>query len=441
MSLLGRLYRSEFHVEFIARRKAWYALSAALITISVLSMVVRGFSLGIDFSGGAVFQFPANGGTVTQAEEAVAGAGIDTSDLVIQELYSAGDRKIRVQAPTLDEAQTKALQDEVVTRFHQASSDNVTVSTVGASWGKTITGKALQGLLVFFVVVMIYLAVRFEWKMAAAAMAAMIHDLVVTMGVYSLVGFEVTPSTVIALLTILGFSLYDTVVVFDRVRENTAGMGTSSKRTFAEATNDALNETLVRSLNTSLIALIPVASLLFVGAGLLGAGTLKDLALAQFVGIASGTYSSLFFATPLLVDLKKNEQVVKALDSRVARARATASKVAAQGTTRAMPRTAAGRPTLAKKSPGSAAPPTGGGRGSPAGSPAEDETPTSSGGDAKAAPGSSSGGADSGLEPAGASAGPRPSRAGRGTGSSGAGRRPGGRKPPRRGGNAGRRRK
>jgi preprotein translocase subunit SecF len=167
--------------------------------------------------------------------------------------------------------------------------------------------------------------------MALAAMAALVHDLIVTMGVYSLVGFEVTPSTIIALLTILGFSLYDTVVVFDRVRENTAGMGTASRRTYAEATNDALNETLVRSLNTSLIALIPVASLLFVGAGLLGAGTLKDLALAQFVGIASGTYSSLFFATPILVDLKKNEPVVKALEQRVARARTSASRKSEAG--------------------------------------------------------------------------------------------------------------
>ncbi|WP_242423632.1 protein translocase subunit SecF, partial [Frankia sp. EI5c] len=165
-------------------------------------------------------------------------------------------------------------------------------------------------------------------KMAVAAMAALIHDLVVTMGIYSIVGFEVTPSTIIAVLTILGFSLYDTVVVFDRVRENTAGMATSSRRTYAEATNDALNETLVRSLNTSLIALIPVASLLFVGAGLLGAGTLKDLALAQFVGIASGTYSSLFFATPLLVDLKRGEADVRALDARVMRARAARARAA-----------------------------------------------------------------------------------------------------------------
>ncbi len=323
MSLLGRLYRSEFHVEFVGRRKLWYALSAFLIAVSIGSMAIRGFSVGIDFSGGALFQFPAHGKPTAQVEATLDSVGIAPSSAVIQRLGAADE--LRVQTPTLSEEQTTALQNAVADRFGLAR-DDVAVSTVGASWGSTITAKALQGLAVFLVLVMLYLAFRFEWKMALAAMAALIHDLVITMGVYSLVGFEVTPSTIIALLTILGFSLYDTVVVFDRVRENTTGMGTASRRTYAEATNDALNETLVRSLNTSLIALIPVASLLFVGAGLLGAGTLKDLALAQFVGIASGTYSSLFFATPLLVDLKKNDPAVRALEARVARTRASASR-------------------------------------------------------------------------------------------------------------------
>ncbi|OHV37346.1 protein-export membrane protein SecF [Parafrankia soli] len=327
MSLIGRLYRSEFSVDFVGRRRVWYIVSGVLITICALSMIFRGFSLGIEFSGGAVFQFPSNGGTVEQVDSLLSKNGIDTSDSVVQQLETS--RQFRVQTPTLTDQQTEALQKDFATNFHVANPDeDIAVSTVGSSWGSTITSKAIQGLIVFLVLVMIYLSIRFEWKMAAAAMAALIHDLIVTMGVYSLVGFEVTPSTVIAVLTILGFSLYDTVVVFDRVRENTAGMATSSRRTYAEATNDALNETLVRSLNTSLIALIPVASLLFVGAGLLGAGTLKDLALAQFVGIASGTYSSLFFATPLLVDLKRGEPAVKALDARVLRARASAARAA-----------------------------------------------------------------------------------------------------------------
>ncbi|EIV93221.1 protein translocase subunit SecF [Frankia sp. QA3] len=327
MALLGRIYRSDFHIDFVGRRRVWYLVSGVLIAVCALSMIFRGFTLGIEFSGGAVFQLPSHGGTVEQVEETLSSVGIDPADGVVQQLETS--KQFRVQTPTLSDQQTDELTDALAKRFSVADPDrDIAVSTVGSSWGSTITNKAIQGLIVFLVLVMIYLSLRFEWKMAVAAMAALVHDLVVTMGVYSLVGFEVTPSTVIAVLTILGFSLYDTVVVFDRVRENTAGMATSSRRTYAEATNDALNETLVRSLNTSLIALIPVASLLFVGAGLLGAGTLKDLALAQFVGIASGTYSSLFFATPLLVDLKRGEPAVQALDARVARDRGRRARTA-----------------------------------------------------------------------------------------------------------------
>ncbi|MCM3925976.1 protein translocase subunit SecF, partial [Frankia sp. AiPs1] len=327
MALLGRIYRSDFHVDFVGRRRVWYAVSGIIIVICAVSMIFRGFTLGIEFSGGAVFQLPSHGGTVEQVEQTLSSVGIDPADGVVQQLETS--KQFRVQTPTLSDAQTDKLTDALAKRFSVANPDrDIAVSTVGSSWGSTITKKAIQGLVVFLVLVMIYLSVRFEWKMAAAAMAALVHDLVVTMGVYSIVGFEVTPSTVIAVLTILGFSLYDTVVVFDRVRENTAGIATANRRTYAEATNDALNETLVRSLNTSLIALIPVASLLFVGAGLLGAGTLKDLALAQFVGIASGTYSSLFFATPLLVDLKRGEPAVRALDARVARERGKRARAA-----------------------------------------------------------------------------------------------------------------
>lgn len=328
MALVGRIYRSDFNVDFVGRRKAWYAVSGVVVAVCIISTIFRGFTFGIEFSGGAVFQLPSGGGTVAQVEDTLSGIGLDPADSVVQQLETS--HQFRIQTPTLSDAQTRELTGALAKRFSVSNPDrDIAVSTVGSSWGSTITNKALQGLAVFLVLVVIYLSVRFEWRMALAAMAALVHDLVVTMGVYSLVGFEVTPSTVIAVLTILGFSLYDTVVVFDRVRENTAGMGTSTRRTYAEATNDALNETLVRSLNTSLIALIPVASLLFVGAGLLGAGTLKDLALAQFVGIASGTYSSLFFATPLLVDLKRGDPAVRALDARVARERARRVRAAA----------------------------------------------------------------------------------------------------------------
>jgi preprotein translocase subunit SecF len=326
MSAIARFYRGQHNHDFIGRRRIWYIISGTMLAICIISMIVRGFTLGIDFSGGADFQFAAQGHSIEDARHALSSAGVNPDDSVVQELQTS--KQLRVQTPVLTDAQTDAVTKAISEDFGLKPND-IAVSTVGASWGSTITNKAIEGLVIFLVLVMAYLSFRFEWKMAAAAMAALIHDLVVTLGVYSLVGFEVTPNTIIAVLAILGFSLYDTVVVFDRIRENTAGIATSSKRTYAEATNDSLNETLIRSLNTSFIALVPVASLLFVGAGLLGAGTLKDLALAQFIGIASGAYSSLFFAAPLLVDLKRGEPAVKALEARVRRARASAQRQAA----------------------------------------------------------------------------------------------------------------
>jgi preprotein translocase subunit SecF len=198
------------------------------------------------------------------------------------------------------------------------SPDAVDVQSVGSTWGSQITHKAITGLIVFLIAVILYLSFRFEWKMALAAIVALIHDIVITAGIYSLVGFEVSPSTVIALLTILGYSLYDTVVVFDKVRENTVGLAGGSRMTYSQAANLAVNQTLVRSINTSIIALLPVAGLLIIGAGLLGAGSLKDLALALLVGLASGAYSSIFIATPMVADLKEREPTFQQLARRVA---------------------------------------------------------------------------------------------------------------------------
>jgi preprotein translocase subunit SecF len=193
----------------------------------------------------------------------------------------------------------------------------VSTQVIGPSWGEQITQKALTGLAVFLVLIVVYLSITFEWRMAVAALVALFHDVFITVGIYSLSGFEVTPATVIGVLTILGYSLYDTVVVFDKVKENTRGIQTSSKMTYSEAANLAVNQTLVRSINTSVVGLLPVASLLFVGAYVLGAGTLKDLALALFVGIAVGTYSSIFIATPVLAQLKEREPAMAALAKRV----------------------------------------------------------------------------------------------------------------------------
>src|SRR3954469_1868567 len=320
MSIFTRLYRGEVNYDFIGPRKRWYIASSIVVLICLASLLLKGFQLGIDFKGGASFEFPQHGKSKSVAERTVEDAGIRVE--TAQELANTG--RIRLQTPPLDENEIKRISGVLQQEFN-ATPAEVSVSTVGASWGSSITKKALQGLAVFLIAVVVFISIRFEPKMAIAAIISLFHDLVITAGVYSLVGFEVTPSTVIALLTILGFSLYDTVVVFDKVREDTAGITSSSKRTYAQAVNAAVNETLMRSINTSLIALLPVASLLFVGAGLLGAGTLKDLALAQLIGLASGAYSSIFIAAPLLVDLKNREPVIQQLEARVLRSQQAAA--------------------------------------------------------------------------------------------------------------------
>ncbi len=320
MSLLRRLYRGEIHYDFIGHRRRWYTFSAIVVLISLASLLIRGFQLGIDFKGGASFEVPSRSVSVSTARAAVAGTGAQVESA--QSLAASG--RIRIQTRPLNEPQLKQVSTALQTRLGIPASA-VSVSTVGASWGASITSKALQGLVAFLVLVVVYISIRYEPKMAAAAIVALLHDLLITAGIYSLVGFEVTPSTVIALLTILGFSLYDTVVVFDKIRENTAGVVAAGRRSYTTAVNDAVDQTLSRSINTSLIALLPVAALLFIGAGLLGAGTLKDLALAQFIGLASGAYSSIFIAAPLLVDLKLRDPKIKALEARVARSRQATS--------------------------------------------------------------------------------------------------------------------
>jgi len=320
MSLARRLYNGEIHYDFIAHRRRWYTLSTIVVLISLASLLIRGFQLGIDFKGGASFEVPTRSSSVSAARAAIAGTGAQVESA--QSLASSG--RVRVQTRPLDEQQIKAASSALQSKLGLPASA-VSVSTVGASWGSSITSKALQGLVAFLVLVVVYISVRYEPRMAVAAIVALLHDLLITAGIYSLVGFEVTPSTVIALLTILGFSLYDTVVVFDKIRENTAGIVAAGRRSYAGAVNDAVDQTLMRSINTSLIALLPVAALLFIGAGLLGAGTLKDLALAQFIGLASGAYSSIFIASPLLVDLKQRDPKIRALEARVARSRQAAS--------------------------------------------------------------------------------------------------------------------
>ena len=330
--LAARLYRGQVSYDFIGHRRRWYIASGVVLLVSILSLAIRGLNPSIDFKGGAVFQFPRNGHSLTDVRQAVTAAGVTPE--VVTVTGSGSSSRFRVETKTLEQTATvdkvKDVEVQIEQRIGVAEKD-INVSTVGSTWGSQITKKAIYGLVIFLIAVIIYLSVRFEWRMALAAIIALIHDLIITAGVYSLVGFEVSPSTVIALLTILGYSLYDTVVVFDKVRENIAGITGGSRMTLSQAANLAVNQTLVRSINTSIIALLPVAGLLIIGAGLLGAGSLKDLALALLIGLASGAYSSIFIATPLVADMKEREPAYRQLARRVA-ARQTAAATPAVAT-------------------------------------------------------------------------------------------------------------
>jgi preprotein translocase subunit SecF len=309
----GRLYSGQTTINVIGKKQRWYAFSALLILLSLGALTLQGLQLGIEFKGGASYTVTKAGADLNPALEAVEAANIPGEPII----QSIGNDQIRIQTGSLSGAESIALQDQLATRY-QVNVDSIDTQIVGPSWGKEITRKALYGLIGFIIVVLLYLAMAFEPKMAIAAIIAVIHDVFITVGIYALVGFDVTPATVIGFLTILGYSLYDTVVVFDKIRENTRSITATGKSTYSDAANLAVNQTLIRSMNTSLIALLPVASILFVGAGLLGAGTLKDLSLALFIGLAAGTYSSIFIAPPILATLREREPAMKALAKRVA---------------------------------------------------------------------------------------------------------------------------
>jgi preprotein translocase subunit SecF len=326
----GRLYRGEVSYDFVGRKRRWYTISGAILLVSILGLFLHGLDFSVDFKGGAVFQFPASSSqTVTGIQDAVTHAGV--SGAVVQSLNGLHGKSWQVQTKSLTSSQTLQVESSLESQLG-LSGNNISTTFVGPSWGSTITTKAVQALITFLIVIVLYLSIAFEWKMAVAAFVALIHDLVIATGVYALTGFQISPATVIGLLTILGYSLYDTVVVFDKVRENTAGLLGGARSTYSQAANLALNQTLVRSINTSIIALLPVAAILFVGGGLLGAGELKDLALVLFVGMLSGTYSSIFIATPVLADLKEREPQYQALAKRVS-VRSSGGRAAAKRAT------------------------------------------------------------------------------------------------------------
>lgn len=330
MSLASRLYRGDTSFDIVGNRRKFYAFSAALVLVSLVSLFfLRGLNTGIDFKGGSLYQFKGTKLSVPQAQALVQGVGLKG----VARATKVGSDQIRVETPPQD----KATSDKIVAAISKDTGiapGDIDIREIGARWGGEITKKAVKALVVFLIAVSLFIAVRFEWRMAIAALIALIHDLVITAGIYSLVGFEVTPSTVIALLTILGYSLYDTVVVYDKVRENAIGLAGGSRMTYSESANLAVNQTLMRSINTTLTALLPVGAILFVGAGLLGAGTLKDLSLALFIGLATGAYSSIFVATPIVAEMKEREPQYKALRQRVlvrrARESGTSQPVAAR---------------------------------------------------------------------------------------------------------------
>ncbi|MBQ0895121.1 protein translocase subunit SecF [Micromonospora sp. U56] len=318
--LASRLYRGEAGLDIVGRRKLWFAVAGALVLIAVLSFAVRGFSLGIEFAGGNSFQVPASVGTLEQAEEkvgaALAAEGGDAEVVTAQKVGSTSGEYYELRTSQLTPEQATEVKAEMAREFG-INADQISGNQVSEAWGEQVTSRALLGLIIFVAVVAIYLILRFEWRMAVAAIVSLFMNLFLTAGIYSLVGFEVTPSTIIGFLTILGFALYDVVVVFDKVQENTRGITANNNQTYGDAANLALNQSLMRSLNTSVVALLPVGGLLFIGAGLLGAGTLKDLGLVLFVGMAVAFLTSILLATPLLVLLKNYDPRIQAHNKRV----------------------------------------------------------------------------------------------------------------------------
>ena len=321
------LYEGRVSIDFVGRKWLWYAISGVILLGAIGGLAVKGLNLGIEFSGGVEYQVTlassqVNQDTVTKVREAVArkSAEADIPAAASPIVNTSGDDNIRVQTEPLDNDEASEISSAIQEAVG-VDEDAISTNAIGATWGAQVADRALLGLAVFLVLVILFIWAYFrEWKMSVGAIVALAHDLVITVGVYALSGFEVTPATVTGILTILGFSLYDTVVVFDKVRENTKNLA-RTRQTYAEAANLAINQTLVRSINTSIVALLPVGALLYVGVTTLGSGALKDLALALFVGMAAGAYSSIFIATPLVVQLKELEPGIKAGDARAMRHR------------------------------------------------------------------------------------------------------------------------
>jgi preprotein translocase subunit SecF len=354
-----RLYTGTGGFDVIGRRKMWFTVSGVIIAIAIASILIRGFTFGIDFQGGTTVSFPSGNVTAEQAEEVYRNAlGHDPEQVVT--VGSGGSATVQIRSVTLSNDETEKLRTALFDAFQpkgtdgQPSKQAISDSAVSSTWGSQITKQGLIALGVFLVLVGLYIMLRYERYMAIAALASLIFGLTTTAGIYSLVGFEVSPATLIGLLTIMGFSLYDTVIVFDKVQENTHGFEHTTRRTFAEQANLAINQTFMRSINTTLISITPVVSLWVVAVWLLGVGTLKDLALVMLVGVVCGTYSSIFFATPLLVTLRERTELVRTHTRRVLNRRKPAK--AAEVVQDAEPEAAAAASRAAKPAPEKPAP-------------------------------------------------------------------------------------
>ncbi|HEX2701607.1 MAG TPA: protein translocase subunit SecF [Acidimicrobiales bacterium] len=315
-SIWHRLYHGETAFNFVGRKRTWFIASGVVILIGAISLVAQGLNFGIDFEGGTAWEVKAPALSVRDARDAIRPEGL--GDAKVQQL---GGDTIRVQSDVSGSADERSAKREAVSaalaKVAKVDVDTVSVNEVGPSWGGEVTSKAERALVFFFLAITLYITLRFEWKMALAALAAVVHDIAITVGVYSLSGFEVTPATVIAFLTILGYSLYDTIVVFDKVEENTKGLAASGRMTYGDTVNLSMNQVLMRSLNTSLVAILPILSVLIVGAFILGATTLEDFGLALLIGLLTGAYSSIFIAAPILAILKEREPRYASIKQRI----------------------------------------------------------------------------------------------------------------------------
>jgi preprotein translocase subunit SecF len=309
------LYTGARSIDFVGRRKIWYTIAAVMVVISILIPVVKGgFNFSIEFRGGSQFQVTGVSSTDTSKAQAAVTSVVPNA---VSHVSVVGNDAVRVQTDQLSETQTREVSDALAKAYGVDPSE-VSATFIGPSWGADVTQQSIQGLVVFLLLAFIAMALYFRtWKMSAAAIISLFHDLIITAGVYALVGFEVSPATMIGFLTILGYSLYDTVVVFDKIRENTKEELELTRRTFPEAVNLAVNQTLVRSINTAVVAVLPVASILFIGAFALGAATLRDISLALLIGIIVGTYSTIFLAAPMYSQFRENEPAIRKHDQKV----------------------------------------------------------------------------------------------------------------------------